>query len=269
MKIIETRIRSKRDTDIPVTIVEADAPSKLLLCIHGFKANRTEDGRFLTVAKALAECGVCTIMPGFPGCDVSNEDFINYSLRNCIDDIDTSFAYMMDHYDLDQENVGMIGYSMGGRLTSLYIAEHPEITCIGFWAAALEDGFGDEGVFLGEHVEVMKKEAFEKGCFNFHNLFDDTWIRLSRELIEDYEEKRPSAGLNRYKGAAIIVHGDEDSTVPYRVAKLGYAALKETKEKKLYCVKGADHGFGAWNERPDLSKQLTDETVSFFREWFA
>lgn len=269
MKIIENRIQSKRDTKIPVTIVEADLPSKLLLFVHGFKAGRTEDGRFLTVATELSKQGVCSIMMGFPGCDESDEDFINYSLRNCIDDIDASYDYMMEHYDLDRNSVGMIGYSMGGRLTSLYIAEHPEISCIGLWAAAVEDGFGDEGIFLGEDVETMKKEAKEKGFCNFHNLFDDTWIRLSRELIEDMEEKKPSVGLKNYKGAAILVHGDEDSTVPYRIAELGYVSLKEAKERKLYCVKGADHGFGAWNDRPDLSKQLTENTVSFFKEHFA
>ena len=53
MRVIETQIQSKRDTQIPVTIVEADVPSKLLLCVHGFKAKRTEDGRFLTVARQL------------------------------------------------------------------------------------------------------------------------------------------------------------------------------------------------------------------------
>ena len=269
MRVIETQIQSKRDTQIPVTVVEADEPSKLLLCVHGFKAKRTEDGRFLTVARQLAESGVCSIMMGFQGCDESKEDFISYTLRNCIDDIDASYAYMMEHYELDEESVGMIGYSMGGRLTSLYIADRPEITCIGLWAGAVEDGFGEEGLFLGEDVEIMKKEAAKQGYYNFHNLFDDTWIRLNRELIEDMEDRRPSDGLKKYKGAAIIVHGDEDVTVPYRIGELGYATLAEARERKLCIVKGADHGFGAWNGRPDLSKQLTDETVAFFRECFA
>ncbi len=269
MKVIETRIQSKRDTLIPATIVEADEASRLLICVHGFKAKRTEDGRFITVAKELAKYGISSVMMGFPGCDESKEDFISYSLRNCIDDIDACYAFMMDHYSLDRENVGMIGYSMGGRLTSLYIAEHPEITCIGLWAGAVEDGFGDEGIFLGENAEAMKKEASEKGYCIFHNQFDDTWIRLSRELIEDMEEKRPSTGLKNYEGSVLVVHGDQDDTVPYRIAKLGYAKLEKAKKKKLCCIRGADHGFGAWNGRFDLSKLLTDETVSFFRENFA
>ncbi|MBQ1347609.1 MAG: alpha/beta hydrolase [Erysipelotrichaceae bacterium] len=268
MKKIETQILSKRGTQIPVTIVEADEPKKLLLLAHGFKANRTEDGRFLTVAEALAKHGVSSIMPGFAGCDVSKEDFINYSLNSCIDDINTCYAYMMEHYPLNPDSIGMIGYSMGGRLTSLYIADHPEISCIGLWAAASYDGFGEEDGFLGVSKEELERQCEEKGYVDFHNGFDNTDIRLSKELIDGMKNCKPSKGLSEFKGAAIIVHGDEDVTVPYKTATDTYAILNKAKERKLCTVKGADHGFGAWNERPDLSKQLTDNTIAFFEENF-
>ena len=40
MKRIDTEIISKRNTVIPLTIIEADSyPAKLLICAHGFKAN--------------------------------------------------------------------------------------------------------------------------------------------------------------------------------------------------------------------------------------
>ena len=266
MIITEKTITSKRNTEIPVTIVESDHTEKLLLCIHGFKANRTEDGRFLAVARALAENGVTSIMPGFPGCDVSKEDFINYSIRNCISDIDTCYGYMKEHYDFNENHVGMIGYSMGGRLTSLYIADHPEITCIGLWAAATYDGYGEDGSFLGVSEEELERQCEEKGYVDYHNEFDNTDIQLSKDLIEDMKNCRPSLGLRQYKGSAIVVHGDEDITVLYPTGEMTYRLLENAKEKKFVCVKGADHGFGAWNDRPDLSAQLTDATIAFFEE---
>ena len=100
MEIKEISVLSKRGTMIPVTIVEAKNASKLLICAHGFKAKRTEDGRFLSVAEALSEHGVLSVMMGFPGCDESKEDFINYTLENCIDDIDYSVNYVREHYSL-------------------------------------------------------------------------------------------------------------------------------------------------------------------------
>ncbi|MBQ1900183.1 MAG: prolyl oligopeptidase family serine peptidase, partial [Erysipelotrichaceae bacterium] len=268
MKIIETTVGSKRNTQIPVTIVEAQEKKKLLLCIHGFKANRTEDGRFLTVAKKLAEKGICSIMMGFPGCDVSKEDFINYTLKNCISDIDACYTYMKENYDFSSDDVGMIGYSMGGRLTSLYIADHPEISCIGLWAAAVYDGFGMEDGFLGVSSKELFRQCEEKGYVDFHNGFDDTDIRLAKELIEDMASCKPSVGLSNYTGCAIVVHGDEDVTVPYATAETAYELLSKARERKLCTVHEADHGFGQWNERPELSKQLTDDTIAFFERCF-
>ncbi|MBR3266358.1 MAG: alpha/beta hydrolase [Erysipelotrichaceae bacterium] len=265
MKVIETETVSKRETMIPLTIVEPDNfPAGLLLCVHGFKAGRTEDGRFLEVAETLAADNIASVMMGFPGCDESKEDFINYTLKNCLDDIDSARKYMEDHYELNGK-VGMIGYSMGGRLTAMYIGDHPEVSCIGLWAAATYDGFGGSDEFLGMNIEQMKTEAEEKGYCDFHNEFDNTDIKLNKELIEQMDECVISDNLSRYQGAALIVHGDNDITVPYTTAISTYNCLKSPRERKLVTVEGADHGFGAWNNRPDLSKQLTDATISFFR----
>ena len=270
MKRIDTEIISKRNTVIPLTIIETDSyPAKLLICAHGFKANRTEDGRFVTVAETLAQNGIMSVMMGFPGCDESKDDFINYTLENCLDDIDSAYDCVKENYELDLSNVGMIGYSMGGKLTSLYIQKHPEIKCIGLWAAAAYDGFNGEEDFLGVPLVQMKKECEEKGYCDFYNGFDDTYIKLSKGLIDQMENLSPVKGLKEYTGAALVVHGDEDITVPYKVAQETYENLVSAKERKLVTVKGADHGFGAWNERPDLSKQLTDATIAFFKEFLS
>ena len=254
MKVIESSLTSKRNTQIPVTIVEAEEKKKLLLCVHGFKANRTEDGRFLTVAKKLAEKGVCSIMMGFPGCDVSKEDFINYTLENCLSDIETCEDHMRKTYGFSSDEVGMIGYSMGGRLTSLYIAKHPEVKCIGLWAAAVYDGFGKEEGFLGVSKEELFRQCEEKGYVDFHNGFDNTDIRLAKDLIEQMAKAKCSKGL---------------VTVPYDTATHAYELLTQAKDRKLCTVHEADHGFGQWNGRPELSAQLTDNTIAFFEEHFA
>ena len=51
----------------------------------------------------------------------------------------------------------------------------------------------------------------------------------------------------------------------FRSAVDTYGLLENAREKKLVTVKTADHGFGAWDNHPELSKQLTDATIEFFR----
>ena len=268
MKIIDLTISSKRGTMIPVTICESDiVPAKLLICAHGFKANRTEDGRFLTVAKELAKHGVMAVMPGFAGCDESKEDFLFYTFESCLDDIDSVYEYVKKYYEIT-DDVGMIGYSMGGRLTAMYIRSHPEIKCIGLWAAASYDGFNGEDSYLGMKLEEMWPQIEEKGYVDFHNGFDDTWIKLNGELIKGSRDLPVEKGLKEFEGCALVVHGDEDDTVPYSVAKHSYECLEKARIRKLVTVHEADHGFGQWNGRPELSKQLTDATIAFFEEHF-
>lgn len=267
MQIINTEIPSGRNTMIPVTIVDCGRKNaRLLVGVHGFKANRTEDGRLLTVAKALAENGVSAIMAGFPGCDESKEDFINYTLDNCLDDIDTSINYMKQHYSL-ADQLGMIGYSMGGRLVALCTQKY-DIKCLAIWAGACFSGFDNQPDFLGQNLETMKKEMVEKGYCDFYNAFDDQYIKLSARLVENMEAYDPAECLRQYRGSCLVVHGDQDVTVLPRIGQQSFDNLIKASTRKLVIVHEADHGFGAWNERPDLSAQLTDNTIEFFREHF-
>ena len=259
-------LNSDRNSDISAIVVEGEKGGPLIIMVHGFKANKTEDGRFLSVARKMAEYGVNSIMFAQAGCDDSKEDFINYSLTNSLDDIEICYRYMKDNYQIDEERVGMIGYSMGGRLTSIFIDRHPEIKVIGLWAAACYDSFNNEDSFLGIPVERLNSEAALKGYCDYHNSFDNTDIRLSRQFIDDMQELMCSKGLGNYKGCAFIVHGDKDVTVPYDVATDTYDMLKNCKDRKLVTVTDADHGFGAWNDRPDLSRQLTETTIEYFKD---
>lgn len=264
--MLELTIKSNRNTDIPAIIIEGKKGGPLILMIHGFKANKTEDGRFLDVANSLKEYGVNSIMFAQAGCNDSKEDFINYTLDNNLDDIETCYKYMKDNYGIDTDKVAMIGYSMGGRLVSLFIDKHPEVKVISLWAAATFEGFDNKDTFLGQALDKMKEEANEKGYCDFYNSFDNEYIKLNKKLIENMEELSPAKGLSKFDGCALIVHGDIDDTVEYRIAQETYEKLLNVKDRELYTVIGADHGFGAWNNKHELSKQLTDKTIDYFKK---
>lgn len=262
--MLKQTIKSKRNTNIHSIIVEGKIGGPLVLMVHGFKANKSEDNRFIEVADKLSEYGVNSIMFAQAGCDDSEEDFINFTLRNNLDDIETCYEYMIEKYNIDKNKVGMIGYSMGGRLTSLFIDKHPEVKVISLWAGATFEAFDNKDTFLGESLEKMKTEANEKGYCDFYNSFDSEYIKLSKDLIDDMENLSPEKGLSKYEGCALIAHGDQDVTVLHRIALETYDKLINAKDRTLLTIEGADHGFGAWNSKTELSKKLTDETSNYF-----
>lgn len=266
MEIINTLIKSRRNTDIPVTLIEADHTDKLLICVHGFRSNRTEDNRFIEVGKALTEYNVSTIIPALPGNDESKEDFINYTLSNCLDDIDSSYQYMKDNYSFN--NVSMIGYSMGARLVLLYTKNHPEINCIGLWAGATYDGFNNEDSFLNEDLNRLKTEANINGYTKFYDPFDKIYINMSKDFLKEMEEFNITDCLNNYRGNVLIVHGDKDITVPLQVSIQAHDKLINSNDKELLIIKNADHSFGEYKVDSPISKKLTDKTIIFLKNYF-
>ena len=265
---INKTIKSKRDTNIPVTIVDSETENaSLVIFAHGFKADRHEGGRFSDVARKLAEVGINSIRMGFPGCDESKEDFINYTINNCLDDIESSYQYMLNNYSINNEHLGIVGYSMGGRLASIFVNKHPEFKTLGLWTGAVYKDFGgNNDCFLGGNVASMKKQANELGYTDFYNDFDNTNIKLSKALIDEMELYNPLEYLNSFEGSAIVCHGDNDFTVVLDTAYLAINNLTKAKNKKLVIINGANHGFGLWDDHMEQSYELVDETTKFIKE---
>ena len=263
MKEINTTLKSVRNTDIPTTIFDCEKDkAPLIIFVHGFKANRFEDYRFNQVAHEL-DCYGITV--GFPGCDESKEDFINYSLDSCLEEIELEYKYMLEHYSIDTDHLGLLGYSMGGRLISIFSNRHPEFKTMAFWAGATYDQ-KEYPKFLGPVYEDMAKEANEKGFYHYYNSFDGDYINLSKQLIDNMVEYTPCELLKPFTGAAIVVHGDKDDTVEPEVGLKTYNALENARVRKRVVVKDANHGFGQWDNHPEQSKQLVDCTSEFFKE---
>ncbi|MGN1398495.1 MAG: alpha/beta hydrolase family protein [Erysipelotrichaceae bacterium] len=266
MKKIECFINSKRNTQLATTIVESQKENGgLVIFVHGFKADRTEGGRFLTVAEELAKDNINSIMVSFPGCGDSQEPFENYCVSNCLDDIDSMYQYMLDNYSIDSNRLAMVGYSMGGRLTSIYSSQHKEFKTIALWAAATYNGFDNNETFLDNNVEDMIQQARNNGFALAYNTFDNSYLHISERFFDDMFSYQPFDCLCQYQGNVLLVHGDADPTVSYDVSVRAYQGLTTKGNKKLVTVANANHGFGLWDDHLEQSAILTGETIDFLR----
>lgn len=261
----EVEIRSARGTMIPCSVILQEKKGPLVMFIHGFKADRTEGGRFTTVAKALAEQGVSSICFSFAGCGDSKEDFIEYCPTSCLDDMERAYSYMIEHCEIDREHLGMVGYSMGGRLTSLFSLRHPEFKTLGFWAAANFSGNMDHfhpGMTDAEALEMAKRDGFVP----YFNDFDGQTLHMSYQFYKDMMVLNPVYALRHFEGAALVCQGDADDTVLPEIAYQTMEHLGQASKKELHIVHGANHGFGLWDDHMEQSKELTDTTIRFFSE---
>ena len=265
MEIRNILLVSERKTDLYCTEVIPDDPSgALCVFVHGFCAERTEGGRFVECAKLLADNGVRSIMMDQSGCGESKEPFENYCLKNSCADIKTCVDYMFDHYSIDESNLMMVGYSMGGRITSIYTKEcDMRFRSIGLWAAAICDADELKEFMYDKEGNSLYEAAKKNGYAEYYNFFDGRILHLSKDFYEGFVEHSSVEDLKQYKGNVIIVQGEGDITVQPFVAKRAYDSLTTEGNRKLVMIPEANHGFGLWDNRMGQSAILVGETAEF------
>lgn len=258
---------SGRGTRIPCSVVipEGQGPMPLVLMAHGFCATRDENGTFPMLADKLAAAGIASIRCDFPGCHESGETMISYTLENCQDDLDSVYAYMQKEIPVLPGHVGVVGYSMGGRITLHYTRRRPEIRTIALWAPAamngfddMEEGFGDAGA-IEERLEISRRD----GYYPYENSFDGTVKTLSYEFWKQMKESRARDYFRQFTGNCIMVYGDQDVTVRHDVLDVIAGEANPEANFVRHVVTGADHGFGAWTGQPEQMAELTEATAAF------
>ena len=263
---MKTEIRSKRGSMIPCDVYEGNGRG-LIVFVHGFKAERSEGGRFTEVALRLAEKGFNSIMMDQSGCGESKEPYDLYCIDNSMDDITSCIEYMFDKYDIDENRMAMIGYSMGGRITSIYVNEvDKRFKTIGLWAAAISDMDELNTFVYDRDGHSLREDAEKDGYGLYYNEFDDTYIHLSKKFYDGMFNYDCVGDMKRYDGNVIIVHGDADITVKPEIALNCYGNLTTEGKKKLEIISGANHGFGLWDDHPEQSEQLVSTTCDFILE---
>ena len=255
-------IDSRRNTRIPALVFEPDACQGLLLLAHSFRSEKEEDGRFISVGEQMAERGWLCIAPDFPGNGESKEPFSTYSLRSSLNDLGSCHAYACSHYDFDRKKLALLGYSMGGRIIALFLKNHPECEALVFWAAANKD-YEEGDLFLEQDLRTLRGSADENGMIDFYDIFLKDTIRIGRDLVEDLLESDALTPLEDFKGRALIIQGEKDTTIDAGSAKAIHSHLLQAKERELLLFPEADHGFGLWDGRQEDSLRLIEETVNF------
>ncbi len=254
-------IRSERGTRIPATVWINEDAEGVLLMAHSFRSDRKEDGRYVKIAQKAYENGLNVIGMDFPGNGESEEAFSSYSLTSCLDDMESCFRYMEKEHPFRKKRMILLGYSMGGRLISLFLERHREFSELVFWAA-LNRPFREHDLFLEQDLSKLK-EGCRDGICDFYDIFEQKHEQMSEGLVDDLMERDALAPLHSFRGRVLIVQGLKDQTIEPENAGQIYEALDQCEDKKIVWIEGADHGFGLWDGRIEDDEMLMEATLSF------
>ena len=260
---------SSRDVAVPVTYVYPVATDgekfPLVVLVHGHGGTRDEAGGFTRVAEGLAALGIASIRMDFPGCGDSVESFANNNLSNMRQDIEASRDYALSQANIDRERIGILGFSMGGRLAFMTAASDRSYKVMVTWAPGASNGAGSMVEFVGGSAayDAMKAQAASDGFVPFTTSWGQEQ-KLGLQFFTDLEESRPLEAVSQFAGALLVLYGDQDDVVLPSVSEAVIAAAMNSREVLRHVIEGADHGLGLFTDEHAYSEEAVNTTVNFF-----
>ena len=216
----------------------------LVIVVHGYTGDM-EELHIVEVAKAVTSVGFAALRVEMYGHGKSGGRFHDHTLYKWITNFLTVIEYARS---LDfVTDLYLCGHSQGGLLVMMAAGMCPDKfkAIIPLSPAWMIPEYARKGEILGTPVDPVNiPDEFTQ---DEENVLSGNYIRVAQTIHVEDE-------IERYMGPVLIIHGDNDESVPY---EYGVKAAELYKNAKLVTIKNEDH---CYNNHLD---QVTDAIKDF------
>lgn len=239
-----------REINGVISIPKGKESYPLVVMNHGFGGSKEEGIGFVTISEALANNGIAAVRFDFSGCGASIVPFSQFSLKNNVTDSNAVLNYVLETESIDKDKLGILGYSMGGRLAIMITGEDTNpYKAMALIAPGAQDNM-DMSIIPGFEFDGQRA-VIEF----FGNKFE-----LSKEFLAEGPVTNEIMKNITKKVDSIVFSGTEDVLVTPKACK----AIASKLEAALFTLEGADHGYGFFKNNMDYVNKIVNETVAFF-----
>ena len=248
----EHRFRSYDGIKLEGTLAGPDDPSgqPIVLLVHGITSSRNEYGLFSGLAAHLAREGIQSFRFDYRCHGVNKQPMESLTLAGIVNDIEAAAASAITQTDTPRIHV--VGMSFGGGLSAYWAATTQKmVSSVVMMAPVIdyeEDVLGQHGLLVNGIIKESYQQLLQKQRF-----LEIDGIRYGLALLNELRFISGIEGIRRLKCPSLILHGDEDTIVPYASSK---RFVKLNPRCKLINIAGTDHGFGVEDDE-DLSSPET------------
>ena len=217
-------------------------PKGGVILAHGITVEKNEGGFYQRLANLLAKNCLTSLRFDFRGHGDSSGKSSEMTIKGEIDDLWAAITFLRDK---KYKKIAIVGTSFGAGIAVLYTKMRPAaISSLILLCPVLDYKM----TFLKPETEWAQEwftpQAISKakltGKFNLDG------FQLGYELLKEFRRYKPAETLLKLTIPTMIMHGTEDSMVPYSVAQ--YYGRKYRKGK-FVSIKGADHGFKGFEKK--------------------
>ena len=231
-----------------------------VILLHGSASHKNEVGDlYLRLAEQLANNGIASIRIDFAGTGDSPVDYTHYTLKTAVRDAEVALAFLRSQPQVDDHRLGVVGFSQGGLIAQLLVAQQPGIKSFVAWSSVASDGIGP----FADMFETLYMTAKREGQVGQQFAWRPP-LSISYEWFEQVMANQSLSGMAEYTGSVLAIAGSNDTVVPPTAAtKLIVASGSDVARAVI--IKGADHIFNVLDENANQDEQLLEMTT----EWFA
>ena len=243
-----------------MTSPEGKAVVPGVILLHGSASHKNEVGDlYLRLAEQLANNGIASIRIDFAGTGDSPVDYTHYTLKTAVRDAEVALAFLRSQPRVDDHRIGVVGFSQGGLIAQLLVAQQPGIKSFVAWSSVASDGIGP----FADMFETLYMTAKREGQVGQQFAWRPP-LSISYEWFEQVMANQSLSGMAEYTGSVLAIAGSNDTVVPPTAAtKLIVASGSDVARAVI--IKGADHIFNVLDENANQDEQLLEMTT----EWFA
>ena len=276
-------IPSSRDesVEIPVGVtvpsLKEGESCPVVLLVHGFLgskdeefglyANNTDETYdYKSIAEQLLELDIGTIRIDQPGSGDSEDSFLNYTLENSVSDLQDAYDYCMEQYAFDPSRVGLVGWSMGGKVGAKFVSQNDNVSTLVLLNPAGDNGNTSLLTAAGAGLDWNALEAGLKDGKVYNetaSAFAGKDLYMSEDFFEQIDQSTTgdevTAFMQRDGTHGLMIYGDQDSVINPDT----YEWLIENSGISYVCIPGMDHDLGLESNRPDYTNIVIDSTVSY------
>ncbi len=212
-------------------IPEGPGPFPGLILCHGIPAKRvpdSNDGGYPLLAEKFSNEGFAVLIFNFRG---SGESEGNLDLFAWTRDLDAAVDYLYWRSEVAKSRISVMGFS-GGAAVSLYCSAHDDRISSTVICACPFRFFNIS--------EFTSAEQFLQQCRDVGTVRDNNFPPSVEEWAQGFEKINPIDHVEKISPRPIlIVHGENDETVPPDHAQMLYDKAKDPKDVAI--ISGGDH----------------------------
>ncbi|MDL2310782.1 alpha/beta fold hydrolase [Peptostreptococcaceae bacterium OttesenSCG-928-C18] len=213
-----------------------------IVIIHGHTGNKM--GRnffFVKMSKYFTEKGFTTFRFDLAGSGESDGEFEDMTLTSEIEDMDCIMNHIRNDKLVDNENIFIIGHSMGGLLATVKASDHNPKKLV---LLAPANDMYDSVVYMynsfGEDLEEIKYFG----------------LKIKKDFMEDMKKYKPYGSAKLYNGEVLIFRGSKDDAVSRETCIKTKNAFKCSTE--YIELENIDHSFTDYDARELMLEKINE-----------